>query len=102
MLLLGCSNGEGNGGSEQTSSSLALSAEELPVLVASERIPAGTDAAAALADGRLREDTVTRAQFPENAIVSAELIEDKVAAETLLPGTIILAGMFVDPTAPTT
>lgn len=71
------------------------------MLVADEAIPAGTDAAAALADGRLRSTTVTRDQFPEDAIVSAELIEDKVAADDLLAGTIITAGMFVDPTSPT-
>jgi flagella basal body P-ring formation protein FlgA len=76
----------------------ALSPDALPVFIANERIPAGTDAAAALDDGRLREERVSRDQFPEDAIVSAELIEDKVAAEDLPPGTIITAGMFVEPT----
>jgi flagella basal body P-ring formation protein FlgA len=80
----------------------ALTSDALPVLVAEREIPAGTDAAAALADGSLREDTVRRDQFPEDAIVSAELIEDKVAAQDLVPGTIVTVGMFVDPTSPTT
>jgi flagella basal body P-ring formation protein FlgA len=97
-LAAACGGDDDSSGDGEGATTSALTPDALPVLVADERIPAGTDAAAALDDGRIREERVARDQFPEDAIVSAELIEDKVAAAELLPGTIITAGMFVDPT----
>lgn len=87
-----------------TTTTALLTSDALPVLVAEVVVPAGTDAGAALRDGLLRQDTVTRAQFPEDAIVSSELIDGMVAATDIGPGAIITAGMFVDPRdpAPTT
>jgi hypothetical protein len=98
-LLAGCAGGGGSDEADDDAptTTALLTADALPVLVADVLVPAGTDAGAALRDGLLREDTVTRAQFPEDAIVSLELIEGYVAADDIGAGTIITAGMFVAP-----
>jgi hypothetical protein len=80
----------------------ALSSDRLPVLIVARPVPAGTEATAALGEGLLREDVVTRAQFPENAIVSIELVDGMVATQELSEGTIVLAGMFLPPAATST
>jgi flagella basal body P-ring formation protein FlgA len=99
LVTPACSDGDDGGRRpEATTTTVVLSADELPVFVATAPIPAGTEAARAVDDGLLRAETVTQDQFPDDAIVTLELIEGKVAADDLAPGTIVTAGMFVDPT----
>lgn len=94
----GCGDGGDDGGDAGSTTTLpeVVSADALPVLVAAAPIPAGTEATVALEEGLLEEDTVTRAQFPEDAIVTIELIEGQVASGDIGEGAIITAGMFVE------
>jgi hypothetical protein len=102
-LLAGCTD-DGDappGDAAATSTTTFLTADALPVFVASRPIPAGTSAETALDEGWLQPDSVTRAQFPEDAVVSAELLEGTVASNDVGAGAIVTIGMFVSPSSPT-
>jgi len=102
-LFGGCAD-DGNdppGDAAATTTTTFLTADALPVFVASQPIPAGTSAETALDEGWLQPDSVTRAQFPEDAVVSAELLEGTVASNDVGAGAIVTIGMFVSPSAPT-
>lgn len=98
-LVAGCGDGDSGtpGRAAATTTTTFLTADALPVFVASQPIPAGTAAETALEEGWLLPDTVTRAQFPEDAVVSEELLDATVAAADVGEGTIVTIGMFVSP-----
>jgi flagella basal body P-ring formation protein FlgA len=81
--------------SDSSTTTQILTADELPVYVATVDIPVGTEALVALDAGQLESATATRAQFPENAIVNIELIADAESLEPIAAGTVITADMFI-------
>lgn len=102
VATMGCGGTEPDPAADEdttTTGPAVLDPDRLPVLVAARPIAAGTEATTALEQGWLEATTVTRAQFPEDAVVTVELIDDLVAAQDIGEGTIITAGMFV-PTRP--
>ena len=71
--------------------------ELVEVFVASDTIPAGTQAQAAISAGLIERDELPRQNRPAGAVTALEEISGLVAADTVLPGEIILAGRFADP-----
>ncbi len=83
------------GGTTASTGPAVLDPDRLPVLVATRAIAAGTEGTAAAEQGWLEVTTVTRAQFPEDAVVSVALVEGLVATQDIVEGTIVTAGMFI-------
>ena len=71
-----------------------LSPELLPALVATDDIRAGTSAAAALDEGTLEIQIVNIEDFPEDAIVSPDLVETAQLNQFVTAGTVLRAAMF--------
>ena len=71
--------------------------ELVEVFVATDTIPAGTQAQAAVSAGLVERDEIPRQNRPAGAITALEEIQGLVAADQVLPGEIILAGRFADP-----
>lgn len=68
--------------------------DPVKVLVANERIAAGTTAAAAEEAGALRLERLPRKAVPEGALSSTAPIADMVAASDIFPGEQILLGKW--------
>ena len=70
--------------------------ELVEVFVASDTIPAGTQAQAAISAGLIERDELPRQNRPAGAVTALEEISGLVAADTVLPGEVILAGRFAE------
>lgn len=69
-------------------------AELVEVYVASDTIPAGTQAQAAISSGLIERDELPRQNRPADAINALEEIGGLVAVTDILPGEVILAQRF--------
>ena len=97
VLAVGCSDEPAEpaleGGATTTTTPL-LTPDAIPVLRAAALIPTGTEAGDALADGLIEATTVPRGAFPEDGVVTVELIEGRVARLDIAEGTVLTLGMF--------
>ena len=75
--------------------------EKVPVFVAKIDIKRGTDGAAAVADQSIASATIPREFYPATAIQSTDAVQKKVALFDIASGTVIVNGMFVDPSTTT-
>ncbi|MCU0268723.1 MAG: Flp pilus assembly protein CpaB [Acidimicrobiales bacterium] len=71
--------------------------KEIEVFVARETVVRGEDGGVALDQGLIQTDVIPQKYYPATAIKSADEIAKKVALFDIAPGTVIVQGMFVDP-----
>ena len=69
----------------------------VPVFIAGQPIARGTAGETALTDKSIDSATVPQKYKPSTAITSEDAVTKKVALFDIAPGTIIVNGMFVDP-----
>jgi len=65
--------------------------------VAGAPIPRGTAGEAAVSDKTIVQGSIPKQFYPDTAITSADEVQKKVALFEISPGTVIVRGMFVDP-----
>lgn len=80
-----------------------VNAESAPatVFVAKENIPRGTDGTVAKSSQQIVSAEIPQKYRPGTAIQSLDAIEQKVAVFDIAPNTVIVEGMFVDPSTVT-
>lgn len=77
----------------------AQSVDNAPVgvYVARETIPRGTEGSLAVSSGQIVAAEIPQKYRPATAIQSPDAVQKKVALFSIAPGTVIVEGMFVDP-----
>jgi Flp pilus assembly protein CpaB len=80
-----------------------VNAESAPatVFVARENIPRGTDGTVAVNSQQIVSAEIPQKYRPGTAIQSTDAVEQKVAVFDIAPNTVIVEGMFVDPSTVT-
>jgi len=71
---------------------------QVSVFAATENIARGSDGGQMYNEKKIQETTIPQKFRPATAIQSPDAIQKKVALFNISPGTIIVEGMFVDPT----
>lgn len=72
--------------------------QPVKVLVAVKTVPAETSAQKAQSDGLVKLQTLPRRAVPPGALTEMSAVTNKVAADDIFPGEVILAAKFIDPT----
>ena len=91
LALTSC--GDGGGNAEVSGTTIALTADRLPVIVATQAIPRGTPAVE-IDDGDVEAQTVTRANFPADAVIDLTLLEGTVTRLPIEPGAVLRHAHF--------
>ena len=76
-------------------------AEMVDVLVAAERMPAGTNAAAATKDELVQLSSMPRKSVPEGALTSLDEVGEQTLVSDVFAGEVLLKAKFADQTART-
>jgi pilus assembly protein CpaB len=79
----------------------ANGAEMVEVLVAAERVPAGTSATTATKSGLVQLSSLPRRSVPEGALKSLDDLGDQTAVSDIFAGEVLLKAKFADQTART-
>lgn len=95
LLVLSLTSCGDDGNSDATSTTVALTADELPVIVAVEAIPRGTPASE-IDEGDVEAQTVTRAEFPADAVIDLTMLAEAVTRLPIEPGTPLRHAHFED------
>ncbi|HTJ75046.1 MAG TPA: Flp pilus assembly protein CpaB [Acidimicrobiales bacterium] len=75
----------------------ASSTQGVHVYYAAGALPSGTAGATALADGRIRDKTVSPSDVPANAVTDPAQLSGRVAASAIAEGTALTTDMFPAP-----
>ncbi len=84
-----------DGGSDEVRTQLALTADEIPVIVAVEPVGQGT-AAEDIYDA-VETQSVARAEFPTDAVIDLGVLEGTVTRLPIEPGTVLRHAHFEEP-----
>jgi Flp pilus assembly protein CpaB len=97
-IFVGGSSGAAYLGSRDTGSAAsAAGGGKVPVLFAAGPVDAGTPAATALSEGRIRSKTVAPGARPGNAVTDASQLTGRVSAAAIAPGSLVTSDMFAVP-----